>query len=530
MGPRLSGTSTPPAPRLRQPAAGVGSTRLQRASASPEHEPGPLPGELDRDIRSRRPAVLSFLLRLSTARRVGRVVSLVALDFAGVAFAIFTALVLKEAVHGRVAAAHDVHGDEAVPALRLPVDGAAVRQLGPLRRALAAARPAADRRFPVRGGPRRADLRRRQRRTLLQLLPLLRLAGLRAPLHLLVASAVRPCHRDAAAGCRLPAPSRPRGTGPADRRRRACAGRRPAFGDRSRRLPLADAAAGERAALARHAGRSRRGPRRGTRSTRSSSPTRTSPRTPRSSSSTSAIAAGSGVRLAPSTMEILIHRAEFIPGQSVPLFELGPPAFEGIDFALKRTFDVIGATRPAGAPEPAAARADAGRPGLLARADPVSLGPPWDRPATLPLPEVPHDAHRCRGAPGRPRRPERGLRGAVQDPRRSAPDARRAFPAPLLPGRAAAADQRAAGRDVARRATPAARARLRDARGVAPQALPGPARHHRAVAGLRPLGAGLRRSRPPRLSLPRALVAGARPDDPAEDDPRRDPAARLWPY
>jgi exopolysaccharide biosynthesis polyprenyl glycosylphosphotransferase len=53
---------------------------------------------------------------------------------------------------------------------------------------------------------------------------------------------------------------------------------------------------------------------------------------------------GVRVRVAPSTMEILIHRAEFVPGQSVPLFELGPPVFEGIDFALKRTFDVIGST------------------------------------------------------------------------------------------------------------------------------------------------------------------------------------------
>jgi len=53
---------------------------------------------------------------------------------------------------------------------------------------------------------------------------------------------------------------------------------------------------------------------------------------------------GVRVRLAPSTMEILIHRAEFVPGQSVPLFELGPPVFEGVDFALKRAFDVVGAT------------------------------------------------------------------------------------------------------------------------------------------------------------------------------------------
>ena len=51
---------------------------------------------------------------------------------------------------------------------------------------------------------------------------------------------------------------------------------------------------------------------------------------------------GVTVRIAPSTMEILVHRAEFVPGQSVPLFELKPPVFEGFDYALKRTFDLIG--------------------------------------------------------------------------------------------------------------------------------------------------------------------------------------------
>jgi exopolysaccharide biosynthesis polyprenyl glycosylphosphotransferase len=50
---------------------------------------------------------------------------------------------------------------------------------------------------------------------------------------------------------------------------------------------------------------------------------------------------GVTVRVAPSTMEILTHEAELVPGQSVPLFELRPPVFEGIDFALKRTFDVV---------------------------------------------------------------------------------------------------------------------------------------------------------------------------------------------
>src|SRR3954447_2918632 len=40
---------------------------------------------------------------------------------------------------------------------------------------------------------------------------------------------------------------------------------------------------------------------------------------------------GVRVRIAPSTMEILVHRAEFVPGETVPLFELKPPVFEGID-------------------------------------------------------------------------------------------------------------------------------------------------------------------------------------------------------
>jgi exopolysaccharide biosynthesis polyprenyl glycosylphosphotransferase len=50
---------------------------------------------------------------------------------------------------------------------------------------------------------------------------------------------------------------------------------------------------------------------------------------------------GVRVRVAPSTMEILMDRVEFIPGQTVPLFELKPPVFEGLDFVLKRGFDMF---------------------------------------------------------------------------------------------------------------------------------------------------------------------------------------------
>ncbi len=52
---------------------------------------------------------------------------------------------------------------------------------------------------------------------------------------------------------------------------------------------------------------------------------------------------GVRVRVAPSTMEILMDRVEFVPGQTLPLFELKPPVFEGADWLIKRAFDVVGA-------------------------------------------------------------------------------------------------------------------------------------------------------------------------------------------
>jgi exopolysaccharide biosynthesis polyprenyl glycosylphosphotransferase len=53
---------------------------------------------------------------------------------------------------------------------------------------------------------------------------------------------------------------------------------------------------------------------------------------------------GVRVRVAPSTMEILMDRVEFVPGQTLPLFELKPPVFEGVDWLLKRSFDLVGST------------------------------------------------------------------------------------------------------------------------------------------------------------------------------------------
>jgi exopolysaccharide biosynthesis polyprenyl glycosylphosphotransferase len=50
---------------------------------------------------------------------------------------------------------------------------------------------------------------------------------------------------------------------------------------------------------------------------------------------------GVTVAIAPSTMEILIDRAEFVAGESVPLFTLRPPVFQGVDYAVKRSFDLV---------------------------------------------------------------------------------------------------------------------------------------------------------------------------------------------
>jgi exopolysaccharide biosynthesis polyprenyl glycosylphosphotransferase len=50
---------------------------------------------------------------------------------------------------------------------------------------------------------------------------------------------------------------------------------------------------------------------------------------------------GVKVRVAPTTAELLTQRAEYVAGQGVPLFELRPPVFAGLDWAVKRSFDLV---------------------------------------------------------------------------------------------------------------------------------------------------------------------------------------------
>lgn len=51
---------------------------------------------------------------------------------------------------------------------------------------------------------------------------------------------------------------------------------------------------------------------------------------------------GVQLQVAPTTMEILrADQAEFVPGESLPLFEIKAPVFEGAAFVVKRVFDLV---------------------------------------------------------------------------------------------------------------------------------------------------------------------------------------------
>jgi exopolysaccharide biosynthesis polyprenyl glycosylphosphotransferase len=332
MGPRVSETSAPsapPAPRVRTRSTLAAST--QRIEGS------------DRDIRRKRPPVVSFLLRTSTFWRMARVASLLALDFAGVALAIFTALVLKEAVHGRVQAVHSRESTEhflpfayLLTALLFARSGLyAQRALRPgLSRIVGslfqvafvalifavvsgehfssyylfwsslafaifyiASLRAADERFTglvLRsvGYQRRAVLVGSGKHIVDVAHALADVPH--APIEVVGFLSSKPLPDN---GLRALGSLASLDEVLSERRIDEVIIADPDF-PQDDAVELVDQC-------------HRRGVR---------------------------------VRLAPSTMEILIHRAEFVPGQSVPLFELGPPVFEGIDFALKRTFDIVGAT------------------------------------------------------------------------------------------------------------------------------------------------------------------------------------------
>src|SRR6516165_168253 len=118
MGPRSSGTSAPPArrtstsPAPARPARHSRDTPTRGRAVLSESTVRRHPS--DRDMRRKRPPALSFLLRMATARRAARVLSLLALDFIGVALAIFSALLLKAAVRNDVQLTPALHETERI--------------------------------------------------------------------------------------------------------------------------------------------------------------------------------------------------------------------------------------------------------------------------------------------------------------------------------------------------------------------------------------------------------------------------------
>jgi exopolysaccharide biosynthesis polyprenyl glycosylphosphotransferase len=355
MGPRSTRTPAPPIPR-KPSVPGTGAPASSPPRLGRSTSPG-LPTAAkavlsevtarketsDRDMRRKRPPALSFLLRMSTARRLARVVSLLGLDFVAVALAIFTALILKAVVFDRVQFHPALHETERIlpfayllTALLFARSGLyAARSLRPgLSRIVGSLFQVAfvALLFAVVSG---------EHFTSYYLFygslafALLYVSSFRAGYEWLTGAILR------AAGYR---------------RRAVLVGTGKHVADVAHALSDAPHSPIEVVGFLS----SKALPGNGLRalgsledldkvlgSERIDEVIITDPDFPQ-------VAAvelvdqchqrGVRVRLAPSTMEILIHRAEFVPGQSVPLFELGPPVFEGVDFALKRAFDLIGAT------------------------------------------------------------------------------------------------------------------------------------------------------------------------------------------
>ena len=171
-----SGPSSPPQLHMTEPATRTPdpderpSGPAGRPSALPRTSPtlrvaGTIPADVDhmelrRDVRARRPSVVSALVHARAFERGARIVSLLALDFAALLGAIFTALAVKELIRGDfVFNEVDAHGAR-LPAVRVPRHRAAVRAQRPLQPARGTPGLYGDRRRPVPGGVRGAGCSR----------------------------------------------------------------------------------------------------------------------------------------------------------------------------------------------------------------------------------------------------------------------------------------------------------------------------------------------------------------------------------
>ena len=218
---------------------------------------------------------------------------------------------------------------------------------------------------------------------------------------------------------------------------------------------------------------------------------------------------GTGVDLvvAPQLTDIAGPRVHIRPIEGLPLLHVEEPTLSGPALLVKNLMD-----RVAAGARPAAAR----RRSSLAIAIAIRISDPG--PVFFRQPRVGHEGQTFRVWKFRTmyvdaeerlaslvdQNETDGMLFKIKERPAGLPG--RPVPARHLARRAAPADQRALGRDVAGRAAPAARRRRRLPRRRPPPAA-GPPRHDRAVAGLRPLRPVLGRGGPARPLLRRQLVA-----------------------
>ncbi|HYY06265.1 MAG TPA: sugar transferase [Candidatus Limnocylindria bacterium] len=297
----------------------------------------------ERDVRRKRPPMLSFLMRWETARRIGRVATLMALDFAGVSLGIFTALILKAAVVG------PLNWDNAIQGTKDVVSFAYLLTV------LLFARSQLYAERPLRPGLSRIVASLFEVTVVALVFALINGEEFQS-FYIFYGSLFFCCvyvsvfrwGYERVSGALLRAAGY--------RRRAVLVGSGPHIDDVATALSEATSSPVEVVGYVSPTKRPDNG-------LRALGTMDDMPRVLASERVQEVIIAdpdfpqqrvvelvdqchvrGVSLRVAPSTMEILMHQAEFVPGQTVPLFELKPPVFEGIDYALKRTFDLVVST------------------------------------------------------------------------------------------------------------------------------------------------------------------------------------------
>jgi exopolysaccharide biosynthesis polyprenyl glycosylphosphotransferase len=319
------------------------TTEQREAPERPTHRvPAPVRLVLpERDMRHKRPPALSFLLRLETLRRTGRVISLLALDFCGVLAALFTAVWIKDAIKGSPALAYSwgetrhwlvfaylmvaltfAHGDLYVERTRRPGLSriiTALFQAAVIGLVFALANGERFQSYYVFvasigfGAAYISGLRELHLRVTGWLLEQ---AGYRRRA-LLVGTGG---HIDAVAQALADRSRTPVDViGYISLEPRPQNGKLRSFGDLTRLSDVLEREHVQEVIIADS----------------------DFPQDRAVELVDRCHQRGVTVHVAPTTMEILMDRAEFVPGMSVPLFTLRPPVFEGVDFALKRSFDLV---------------------------------------------------------------------------------------------------------------------------------------------------------------------------------------------